>query len=41
MGTQAQTLSGMTIGFIGLGFMGRPMARNLQAAGATMIVHNR
>ena len=31
MGTQAQTLSGMTIGFIGLGFMGRPMARNLQA----------
>ena len=29
------------IGFIGLGFMGKPMARNLQAAGAKMIVHNR
>ena len=29
------------IGFIGLGLMGRPMARNLKRAGATMIVHNR
>jgi len=34
-------LDGMIIGFIGLGFMGRPMARNLQTAGADMIVHNR
>ena len=34
-------LSGQTIGFIGLGFMGKPMARNLHAAGATMIIHNR
>ncbi len=35
------SLEGWTIGFIGLGLMGRPMARNLQAAGARMIVHNR
>ena len=34
-------LSGTTIGFIGLGLMGKPMARNLAAAGARMIVHNR
>ncbi len=34
-------LDGQTIGFIGLGLMGKPMARNLQAAGAKMIVHNR
>ncbi len=39
--TAPQPLSGQTIGFIGLGFMGRPMARNLQAAGATMIIHSR
>lgn len=34
-------LSGQTIGFIGLGMMGRPMARNLHRAGARVIVHNR
>ena len=35
------SLNGQTIGFIGLGLMGRPMARNLKVAGAEMIVHNR
>ena len=35
------TLNGMTIGFIGLGMMDRPMARNLHSAGADMIVLNR
>jgi len=30
-----------TIGFIGLGVMGRPMAANLLAAGTDLIVHNR
>jgi len=34
-------LSGITIGFIGLGLMGKPMARNLAAAGARLVVHNR
>ncbi len=34
-------LDGRTIGFIGLGLMGKPMARNLKAAGAAMIIHNR
>ena len=34
-------LDGYTIGFIGLGLMGTPMARNLHAAGAKLIVHNR
>jgi 3-hydroxyisobutyrate dehydrogenase-like beta-hydroxyacid dehydrogenase len=34
-------LSGQHIGFIGLGLMGQPMARNLHAAGAAMVVHNR
>lgn len=34
-------LQGMRIGLIGLGFMGKPMARNLARAGALMIVHNR
>jgi 2-hydroxy-3-oxopropionate reductase len=29
------------IGFIGLGVMGQPMARNLLAAGADLVVHNR
>lgn len=37
----ALPLSGQTIGFIGLGLMGKPMARNLHRAGAEMIVHNR
>ena len=35
------TLDERTIGFIGLGLMGKPMARNLHAAGATMFIHNR
>jgi len=30
-----------TIGFIGLGLMGRPMARNLYQAGCDLIVHSR
>ena len=34
-------LSGRTIGFIGLGFMGRPMCTNLMKAGARMVVTNR
>ena len=34
-------LKGCKIGFIGLGLMGKPMARNLKAAGADMIIHNR
>src|SRR5919205_47324 len=29
------------IGFIGLGIMGRPMARNLMKAGFELVVHNR
>lgn len=35
------SLAGNTVGFIGLGLMGRHMARNLAAAGADMVVHNR
>jgi len=35
------TLQGLKIGFIGLGLMGKPMARNLAKAGADLIVHNR
>ncbi len=35
------TLNGTTIGFIGLGLMGKPMARNLMKAGAEMIIYNR
>ena len=30
-----------TIGFIGLGLMGRPMAKNLLKAGYPMVVHSR
>src|SRR5688572_21085048 len=30
-----------TIGFIGLGIMGRPMAENLLRAGYPLVVHNR
>lgn len=30
-----------TIGFIGLGLMGKPMARNLLKAGYTLVIHNR
>lgn len=36
-----KTLEGITIGFIGLGLMGRPMAVNLMNAGARVIIHNR
>lgn len=35
------TLQGQKTGFIGLGLMGKPMARNLAKAGADLIVHNR
>jgi 2-hydroxy-3-oxopropionate reductase len=34
-------MSDSTIGFIGLGIMGKPMARNLLKAGYTLVVHNR
>lgn len=34
-------LSGHVVGFIGLGLMGRPMALNLHAAGAEVVIHNR
>ena len=34
-------LKGRKIGFIGLGLMGKPMARNLKTAGAVIIIHNR
>lgn len=39
--TSPTALDGQTIGFIGLGLMGKPMALNLCAAGATVVVHNR
>lgn len=35
------SLDNMTIGFVGLGLMGKPMARNLRNAGAEVVVHNR
>ena len=35
------TLAGRTVGFIGLGLMGRPMAANLHAAGATLAIPRR
>lgn len=34
-------LTGTTIGFIGLGLMGKPMAINLHRAGAQMVISNR
>jgi len=34
-------LQGTTLGFIGLGLMGKPMARLLLRAGASVVVHNR
>lgn len=36
-----KTLEGYTLGFIGLGLMGRPMCMNLHRAGARMVIHNR
>lgn len=36
-----KTLSGYTLGFIGLGLMGRPMCLNLHRAGARMVINNR
>src|ERR1051325_2485493 len=30
-----------TVGFVGLGIMGKPMARNLLRAGYSLVVHNR
>ena len=37
----SDSLSGHIVGFIGLGLMGRPMAMNLHAAGADVVIHNR
>ena len=37
----SDSLSGHVLGFIGLGLMGRPMAMNLHAAGADVVIHNR
>ena len=34
-------MSQPVIGFIGLGIMGKPMARNLIKAGYPLVVHNR
>jgi 2-hydroxy-3-oxopropionate reductase len=34
-------MSNVTIGFIGLGIMGKPMARNLLKAGYSLVVHSR
>lgn len=36
-----RTLSATTIGFIGLGLMGRPMSLNLKRAGAQLVIYNR
>lgn len=36
-----ESIKGVTIGFIGLGLMGKPMSRNLQRAGARLVIHNR
>ena len=38
---QAPNLSGRTVGLVGLGLMGAPMARQLRAAGAALRVWNR
>ncbi|HEX9146197.1 MAG TPA: NAD(P)-binding domain-containing protein, partial [Candidatus Binatia bacterium] len=34
-------MSKPSLGFIGLGIMGKPMARNLLKAGYPLVVHNR
>ncbi len=36
-----EELSEGSMGFIGLGLMGRPMARHLHSAGARLVAHNR
>jgi 3-hydroxyisobutyrate dehydrogenase-like beta-hydroxyacid dehydrogenase len=36
-----ETLVGISVGFIGLGLMGRPMSVNLMNAGATLVIYNR
>jgi len=41
MAKTRKTLKGKSVGFIGLGLMGRPMCRNLKAAGAKLVVWNR
>ncbi|HZA55069.1 MAG TPA: 2-hydroxy-3-oxopropionate reductase [Candidatus Udaeobacter sp.] len=38
---KGETMANAIIGFIGLGIMGKPMARNLLKAGYTLVVHNR
>ncbi|MFQ5755074.1 MAG: NAD(P)-dependent oxidoreductase [Acidiferrobacterales bacterium] len=38
---EMRTLSATTIGFIGLGLMGRPMSLNLKRAGAQLVIFNR
>src|SRR5918996_4889951 len=38
---KGETMANPIIGFIGLGIMGKPMARNLLKAGYTLVVHNR
>lgn len=35
------SLQGQDIGFVGLGLMGRPMCKNLQLAGANLVIYNR
>jgi 3-hydroxyisobutyrate dehydrogenase-like beta-hydroxyacid dehydrogenase len=41
MAETASTVARETLGFIGLGIMGRPMARNLLKAGHRLVVHSR
>ena len=41
MTTENNSLKHLTIGFIGLGLMGKPMCLNLQKAGAELVVTNR
>src|SRR6185369_8029982 len=40
-GRRVRTMAQPKIGFIGLGIMGKPMARNLLKAGYSLVVHNR
>jgi 2-hydroxy-3-oxopropionate reductase len=41
MGEMMADFEGAPIGFIGLGIMGQPMARNLAKAGYDLVIHNR